>query len=133
MVAQNSCLQLSVVGRDTFIGAGNTFTDFNMLPNKPIKVFHKGQLREVGLPVIGGCVGHNCRIGSGHIVYPARSIESDVVLAARQDRMVITRNIRYEDSDHHRFPDTGHVAKYRDLLPQQVETMLMEDLINSKG
>jgi carbonic anhydrase/acetyltransferase-like protein (isoleucine patch superfamily) len=118
MVAQNSCLQLSVVGRDTFIGAGNTFTDFNMLPNKPIKVFHKGQLRDVGLPVIGGCVGHNCRIGSGHIIYPARSIESDVVLAARQDRTVITRNIRYEDSDHHRFPESGHVAKYRDLLPQ---------------
>ena len=132
MVAQNSCLQLSVVGRDTFIGAGNTFTDFNMLPNKPIKVMHKGKLCEVGLPVIGGCVGHNCRIGSGHIVYPARSIESDVVMAARQDRTVITKNISYDDSDHHSFSDSGHVAKYRDLPNQEATSILVEDLVNSQ-
>ncbi len=131
MVAQNSCLQLSVVGRDTFIGAGNTFTDFNMLPNKPIKVWHKGELREVGLPVIGGCVGHNCRIGSGHIVYPARSIESDVVLAAKQNRTIITKNVEFKDSDHHDFPDSGHVAKYR--LPVQKEStqLLVQELANS--
>ena len=29
MVAQNTCLQMCVVGRNTFIGAGSTFTDFN--------------------------------------------------------------------------------------------------------
>lgn len=131
MVAQNSCLQLSVVGRETFIGAGNTFTDFSMLPNKPIKVFHKGRLEEVGMPVVGGCVGHNCRIGSGHIVYPARSIESDVVLAVRQDRMVITKNVKFEDSDHHQFPDSGHITKYRDLLPQEPESLLIEELVQS--
>jgi NDP-sugar pyrophosphorylase family protein len=52
MVAQNTCLQLSVVGRHTFIGAGNTFTDFNIMGNpikNPVKVFHKGELHEVGL------------------------------------------------------------------------------------
>jgi hypothetical protein len=43
MVAQNACLQACVVGRDTFIGAGNTFTDFNLLA-KPIRVWHKGAL-----------------------------------------------------------------------------------------
>ena len=130
MVAQNSCLQLSVVGRNTFIGAGNTFTDFNMLPNKPIKVLHRGQLHEVGLPVVGGCVGHNCRIGSGHIIYPARSIESDVVLAARQDRTVVTKNIRYQDSDHHRFPDSGHMAMYRDLLPPEEDVVTVNKVVN---
>ncbi len=131
MVAQNSCLQLSVVGRETFVGAGNTFTDFNMLPNKPIKVFHKGRLEEVGLPVLGGCVGHNCRIGSGHVIYPARSIESDVVLAARQDRMVITKNVAYKDSDHHQYPEAGHVAKYRDLLPEEPKPPLVKELVKS--
>jgi hypothetical protein len=34
---------------------------------------------------MGGCVGHNCRVGSGMIVYPARTIESDVVLALRKN------------------------------------------------
>jgi len=132
MVAQNSCLQLSVIGRDTFIGAGNTFTDFNMLPNKPIKVLHKGELHDVGLPVIGGCVGHNCRIGSGHVIYPARSIDSDVVLSVKQDRTIITKNVRYEDSDHHHYSDSGHVVKYHDpsvVLPEA--TIATENLVDS--
>ena len=132
MVAQNTCLQLSVVGRDTFIGAGNTFTDYNLLfPNKPIKVFHKGQLLEVGLPVIGGCVGHNCRIGSGHVIYPARSIESDVVLFAKQGRTVITKNIRYEDSDHHAYSEAGYVAQYRDHLPTDPDAVSMAQFVES--
>jgi carbonic anhydrase/acetyltransferase-like protein (isoleucine patch superfamily) len=111
MVAQNACLQLCVIGRDTFIGAGNTFTDFNLL-GKPIRTLHKGQLHEVGLPVLGACVGHNCRIGSGHVVYPARMIESDVVLFARPDRQVITQNVLFEESDHHGWPDQLHQSKY---------------------
>ncbi len=115
MVAQNACLQMCVIGRDTFIGAGNTFTDFNLL-GKPIKVFHKRKLHDVGLPVIGGCVGHNCRIGSGHIIYPARSIESDVVLFAKPERTIISKNVTYADSDHHGYSDQKHIPKYHDEL-----------------
>jgi carbonic anhydrase/acetyltransferase-like protein (isoleucine patch superfamily) len=100
MVAQNACLQLCVVGRNTFIGAGNTFTDFNLL-GKPIRTLHKGRLQEVGLPVLGGCIGNNCRVGSGHVMYPARMIESNVVLLAQPGRWVITKNIPLEESDHH--------------------------------
>jgi UDP-N-acetylglucosamine diphosphorylase / glucose-1-phosphate thymidylyltransferase / UDP-N-acetylgalactosamine diphosphorylase / glucosamine-1-phosphate N-acetyltransferase / galactosamine-1-phosphate N-acetyltransferase len=122
MVAQNACLQACVVGRDTFIGAGNTFTDFNLLA-KPLKVWHKGALQEVGLPVIGGCVGHNCRIGSGHIIYPAREIESDVVLFLKEGRTIITKNISYEESDHHGYPDQHHIAKYHDHDLLQQKTM----------
>jgi hypothetical protein len=52
------------------------------------------------MPVLGGCVGHNSFIGSGMVVYPARAIESDVILFATTERCVIDRNIYYEDSDH---------------------------------
>ncbi len=135
MVAQNTCLQLSVVGRHTFIGAGNTFTDFNIMGRpveNPVKVFHKGELCEVGLPVIGGCVGHNCRIGSGHIIFPARSIESDVVMYAKQGRMIITKNVRYEDSDHHEYPNPGHVAMYHDEVASEGDQISTEEeLVNS--
>ncbi len=117
MVAQNACLQMCVIGRDTFIGADNTFTDFNLL-GKPIRTMHKGILEEVGLPVLGGCVGNNCRIGSGHVIYPARTIESDVVLIAQPGRRVITANIAYDDSDHHGWPDQLHEAQYR---PDQIQ------------
>jgi NDP-sugar pyrophosphorylase family protein len=111
MVAQNTCLQMCVVGRDTFIGAGNTFTDFNILA-MPIKTMHKGKLVDVQQPVIGGCVGHNCRIGSGHIIFPARTIESDVVLFAKEERTIIARNVRFEDSDHHAYPNEKHIPLY---------------------
>jgi acetyltransferase-like isoleucine patch superfamily enzyme len=132
MVAQNACLQLCVVGRDTFIGAGNTFTDYNLMA-KPLRVFYKGQLREVGLPALGGCVGHNCRIGSGHVFFPARTIDSDVVLVAKQGRTVIDKSIKYEDSDHHGYPGSGHVPKYHDekLPEEELDTLSVEQLVKS--
>jgi carbonic anhydrase/acetyltransferase-like protein (isoleucine patch superfamily) len=104
MVAQNTCLQMCVVGRDTFVGAGSTFTDFNLVP-RPIKTFYKDQLVEVGLPVIGGCVGHNCRVGSGFVVFPARTIESDVLLVGSREEKVLTHNVTYADSDHWKLPN----------------------------
>jgi UDP-N-acetylglucosamine diphosphorylase / glucose-1-phosphate thymidylyltransferase / UDP-N-acetylgalactosamine diphosphorylase / glucosamine-1-phosphate N-acetyltransferase / galactosamine-1-phosphate N-acetyltransferase len=112
MVAQNACLQMCVVGRDTFIGAGNTFTDFNLI-KKPIRTMHRGRLEDVQHPVLGGCVGHNCRIGSGHIFFPGRTVESDVIIFAKNGQNVISKNVCYEDSDHHRYPDHPHFPHYR--------------------
>ena len=101
MVAQNACLQMCVSGRNTFVGAGCTFTDFNLLP-VPIRALDGNNHRKVSnRPVLGGCVGHNCRVGSGMIIYPARTIESDVVLFASGKQRVIDHDIHYEDSDHH--------------------------------
>ena len=121
MVAQNTCLQMCVVGRNSFIGAGNTFTDFNLLA-KPIRTMHKGKLLDVEQPVIGGCVGHNCRIGSGHIVFPARTIESDVIWFAQEGRTVIAKNISYADSDHHRHPGNNHIPLYHHQEDENIET-----------
>lgn len=119
MIAQNTCLQMCVVGRNTFIGAGSTFTDFNLIP-MPIRALDgKDKLSLSNRPVIGSCVGHNCRIGSGMIVYPARTIESDVVLVASKDRRVIDRNVSYEESDHHRFKSSSlHQVLYRPKTEQ---------------
>jgi carbonic anhydrase/acetyltransferase-like protein (isoleucine patch superfamily) len=107
MIAQNTCLQMCVVGRNTFIGAGSTFTDYNLIP-VPIRALDgNSELRLSNRPVMGSAVGHNCRIGSGMIVYPARTIESDVVLTASKERRVIDKNVSYEDSDHHKFKFAG--------------------------
>jgi NDP-sugar pyrophosphorylase family protein len=99
IIAQNTCLQMCVLGRDTFIGANNVFTDYNLLA-KPVKVFQRDQLVEIDMPVLGGCVGHNCRLGSGLVIYPARTIESDTILFASQERRIIDKNVTYEESDH---------------------------------
>ena len=101
IVAQNACLQVCVMGRNTFVGSGTTFTDFNLVP-KTMQAMRNGKLESTGLSVVGGCVGHNCRIGAGLVIYPARAIESDTILARTEDRSVVTRTIYYAQSDHHR-------------------------------
>lgn len=107
MVAQNTCLQMCVVGRNSFIGACNTFTDFNLLSDQIKARNSRGELESANRPVMGGCVGHNCRIGSGFIVYPARTIESDVVLIAENTNRVISSDVRFEDSHHFKIKAAG--------------------------
>ena len=104
MVSQNSCLQLCVVGRDSFVGAGTTFTDFNILGG-PLRTVNgkNGKLDETNMLVLGGCVGHHCRLSSGLVIYAARTVESDVVLLASEKKKFITRNVSFEDSDHYVF------------------------------
>jgi carbonic anhydrase/acetyltransferase-like protein (isoleucine patch superfamily) len=113
LIAQNTCLQMCVIGRNSFIGAGCTFTDFNLL-SAPIKARDgTGHLRISNRPVLGGCVGHNCRIGAGMIIYPARIIESDTVLFASKERRVLDRDIAFEDSDHLKLPNANlHTRLY---------------------
>jgi acetyltransferase-like isoleucine patch superfamily enzyme len=118
MVAQNTCLQMCVVGRNTFIGAGSTFTDFNLLPVPLRAVDGNGRLSLSNRDVLGGCVGHNCRIGAGMIIFPARTIESDVVMFASKERRVIERDVRYEDSDHRKLSFAG---LHRRLYPRPGE------------
>ena len=123
MVAQNTCLQMCVVGRNTFIGAGSTFTDYNLIP-LPIRARDgKGVLALSNRPVLGGCVGHNCRIGAGMVIYPARTIESDVVLAASAERRVIDRDVTYEQSDHHHWKQAHlHQTPYHQSRRKDTES-----------
>ncbi len=114
MVAQNACLQLCVVGRNSFVGAGTTFTDFNLVP-KPIRTMHRGKLTSTGMNVLGSCVGHNCRIGADITIYPGRMIESDTVLVRSEQRSVVTRNISYEQSDHHHLANGNKHARVYSL------------------
>jgi acetyltransferase-like isoleucine patch superfamily enzyme len=108
IVAQNACLQICVLGRGTFVGSGTTFTDFNLVP-RMIHTMRNGRLEPTGLSVVGGCVGHNCRIGAGLVFMPARAVESDTILLRTEERSIIDHNVTYEQSDHHHWP------KYRDL------------------
>ena len=99
IVAQNACLQMCVIGRNTFIGAGTTFTDFNLLPIPIRATDGNGSLASSNRPVLGSAVGHNCRIGSGLVIYPGRMIGSDVVLIGSNERRVIRKNVGLEDTD----------------------------------
>ena len=102
IIAQNTCLQFCVIGRSSFVGAGTTFTDFNLV-SKPLRAYYDGELQPIGSDVMGGCVGHNCRVGAGLVIMPARTIESDTVLVSSPERRVIVKNVTYEESDHHKW------------------------------
>ncbi|MBN1231164.1 MAG: hypothetical protein JXA19_04815 [Anaerolineales bacterium] len=116
MIAQNTCLQMCVIGRNTFIGAGSTFTDYNLIPI-PIRANDgNDQLRETNRPVLGSCVGHNCRIGAGFVISPARMIESDVVLVASEEYWQVNRNVPFEQSHHHRMRGRD---THRQLYPRK--------------
>lgn len=126
IVAQNTCLQMCVIGRNSFVGAGNTFTDFNLVAQKPIKAANRdGKLESVGQIVLGGAVGHNCRIGSGMVVFPGRMIESDTVLVASPQRRVISHSLSYEESDHH-YVRGGDV--HRRFYPHPDEEAFVDEL-----
>lgn len=130
ILAQNTCLQMCVIGRNSFVGAGSTFTDFNLVPARvgarlvprPIRATNiRGELDDVNQVVLGGAVGHNCRIGSGMIVFPGRMIESDVVLVASPQRRVVTRDVTYEESDHHSLLIGGRPLNIPRQYPRQSE------------
>lgn len=95
MLAQNTTLQLCAVGRNTFIGANNVFTDFHLLGGHQdnIQTYHRGQLEDVGMPVLGSAVGHHCKIGSGFVVYPGRMIGSNTVLILDNRTNLINKNV----------------------------------------
>jgi UDP-3-O-[3-hydroxymyristoyl] glucosamine N-acyltransferase len=126
IIAQNTCVQMCVIGRNSFVGAGNTFTDFNLIEQRPMRAANLlGELEEVGQIVLGSAIGHNCRIGSGMVMFPGRMIESDVVLVASPQRRVISRNVTFEESDHHTVGTrTTHQRHYprRDEKQEQEET-----------
>jgi carbonic anhydrase/acetyltransferase-like protein (isoleucine patch superfamily) len=120
IIAQNTCLQMCVIGRNSFVGAGSTFTDFNLVEQRPIRAQNMyGDLVDVGQVVLGSAVGHNCRIGSGIIMFPGRMIESDVVLIASPQRRVVGRNIGYEESDHLHVP--GGRSHHKRFYPRPDE------------
>lgn len=92
------------------LGGGSTFTDFNLLPS-PLRALNgEGELSLANRSVLCGCVGHNCRVGSGMVVFPARKIAPDSVLFATHERRVIDKNISYEQSDHLKRPN-AHLHK----------------------
>ena len=127
-VAQNTCLQLCVVGRDSFIGAGTTFTDFNVLPSR-LRANVKGNLMDANLQVLGGCVGHHCRLTSGLTIYPGRMIESDVVLQARDGQHFITNNVWFEDSAHLAYIDRIEYPRlYPRRMPRREEEKEKEEM-----
>lgn len=111
-VGPGAAVEMTLIGRDSSVGGATAFTPYPVL-DTPIEVTAGSVSVPVDMQMLGGCVGHNCRIGPGMVIMPGRAIESDVVLMPAPERRVIMQDIRYEESDHHATPDAQrHVRLY---------------------
>jgi hypothetical protein len=54
-------------------------------------------------------------------------IESDVVLFAQPGRRVITKNVSFEESDHHGWPGQLHQAQYRSAQAEEPPPAIADD------
>lgn len=130
MVAQLSCLQMCVVGRNTFIGANTIFTDFNLVQDC-IRTLHKGKLTPIDMPVLGSAVGHNTKIGSGFVIHPGRMIGSNTVMLYNDPHTAIIRNVNVSEQQASDLDEDGEPEQRVFLWPRpydpHTKTFLDED------
>ena len=71
-------IQLSVVGRDAFLGGEVLLGDF--MPSGDVRVRHRGEVVSAGTRLLGCAVGHRCRLFMRATVYPGREIPNDLTI-----------------------------------------------------
>ena len=73
--------------------------------------------------MIGSAVGHNVKIGSGFVIYPARMIGSNTTLIYADPESVVGRNIHpYTSIDDLEMDDKGEPLRTVYTWPRVIET-----------
>ncbi len=80
-------LNVSVCGRDTFVGDGVTFADFRF-DGKPVTVIKNGVKVDTGNAFVGSCLGHGAYLGSGCVVAPGRVIPNGLRISPEKQRVI---------------------------------------------
>lgn len=82
-----SIVSCSLLGRDTFVGAGAIITDFR-LDRKPIIVFKDGLQVNTENAYIGSCLGHGVYLASGCTVNPGRTVPNGLHVTPEESRVI---------------------------------------------
>ena len=90
----SSCrfMNVTFVGRNTFVGDGVLLTDFRF-DGRNQMVMHKGKQVDTGGIFLGPCIGNNTYIGSGVVVGPGREVQSNQRIVIGTDRMLVRDRI----------------------------------------
>jgi hypothetical protein len=73
--------------------------------------------------VIGSAVGHNVKIGSGFVIYPARMIGSNTTLIYADSESVVGRNIHpYTNIDDLEMDEKGEPRRTVYTWPREIES-----------
>jgi len=101
----NTDLRFSIVGNNSFLGAGSHITDCilrnanedELKTNDPkmdspmVKVLAGEEIIDSGYYVLGPAIGNRVKIGSGIIIYPGRMIKSDSLILAKEGFYIIDK------------------------------------------
>jgi carbonic anhydrase/acetyltransferase-like protein (isoleucine patch superfamily) len=98
-------VNVSFLGRDTFIGDAAALTDFRF-DGGSVAVWHDGRTVDTGYTVLGCCVGHGAYLGSGCVVAPGRAIPNGSRLCRDETHMI------------YRFGPDGGAQGYRRVTPR---------------
>ncbi len=79
-------IQLCVIGRGSFVGAGVILGDFRL--DGEVQVMHQGKLTSVGTNLMGCAVGHDVRILMRASFYPGRELPNGVTILGPTRDMV---------------------------------------------
>lgn len=80
-------VELSLCGRDTFLGGGVVLTDFR-LDGKHVAVMKEETMIDTGNTFLGSCLGHGVYLGAGTIVAPGRTIPNGMHLVPEVSRII---------------------------------------------
>ena len=83
----NVKVQMSMIGRDTYINTWCSFLDAKFIGD--VMVDHRGQLVSSGTSFLGSCVGHNCMMGGKTLIMPGRMIPNGTFMVMRPDECVV--------------------------------------------
>ena len=101
----NTDLRFSIVGNNSFLGAGSHITDCilrnanqeELKTNDPkmdspmVKVLAGEEIIDSGYYVLGPAIGNRVKIGSGIIIYPGRMIKSDSLILPKEGFYIIDK------------------------------------------
>ena len=87
-------IQMSVIGRNSFVAADVRFLDFKF--DGDITVEHRGAVQSAGSKFLGCAVGHDVRIGAGVMIAHGRAIPNGTNLV--RDPSQIAQKIAASES-----------------------------------
>ncbi|MBI5527514.1 MAG: hypothetical protein HY897_14360 [Deltaproteobacteria bacterium] len=83
----NVKIQMSMIGRDTYVGMWCSFLDAKFIGD--IMVGHRGGLVSAGTSFLGSCVGNNCVMGGKVLIMPGRAIPNGTFMVMRPDECIV--------------------------------------------
>ncbi len=82
----NVKIQMSVIGRNTFIHQWCSFLDARFVGD--VMISHNGKTISAGSPFLGSCIGHNCSMAGKVLIMPGRTIPNNITMVMRPDETI---------------------------------------------